>query len=379
MRFKAIKLITAALAAASLVIGPIASAHAARGMEVAIQDDSVFLNQAWYGRDAAFARAQELVVTRLRVNVLWSRVMAHPTGRRAPADPGYNWAPFDSLIDQAATHGIRVQLTLTGPAPAWATSNHRVGVVKPSAKRFAKFAGVVAAHFKGRVDRYGIWNEPNWKSWLEPHKSSPTIYRGLYKGAYRAIKRADSKAKVLIGETSPQARGRAGQAPLQWLRQMVGHSHLKADGYAHHPYDYRHAPKKVTGGKDDVTLATLSRLTKELKTLAHKRLLRTPHGRALPVYLTEYGYLVSGRFKQSESKAAAYTKQAFSIALHNRSVKSMLQYGLVSPPSVVNWDSSLIAANGRERKVFSSLRSWVRAARGSLAKPRPLTLPPARP
>ncbi len=183
---------------------------------------------------------------------------------------------------------------------------------------------------------------------------------------------------MLIGETSPLARGRAGQAPLQWLRQMVGRSHLKADGYAHHPYDYRHAPNKVSGGKDDVTIATLSRLTNELKTLAHKRLLRTPHGGVLPVYLTEYGYLVSGRFKQSESKAAAYTKQAFSIALHNKSVKSMLQYGLVSPPTAVNWDSSLIAANGVERKSFSSLRSWVSAARGSLAQAHPLSLPPAR-
>ena len=375
MRFKA--LIATAIATASLV-GTTASAHAARGMEIAIQDDSVFLNQAWYGRENAFARAQELGVTRLRVNVLWSRVMAHPTGSKAPADPGYNWAPFDSLIDQAAAHGIRVQLTLTGPAPAWATSNHRIGVVKPNAKQFAKFAGVVAAHFKGRVDRYGIWNEPNWSSWLAPHKSSPTIYRGLYTGAYSAIKRADSKAQVLIGETSPLARGRAGQAPLQWLRQMVGRSHLKADGYAHHPYDYRHAPNKVSGGKDDVTIATLSRLTNELKTLAHKRLLRTPHGGVLPVYLTEYGYLVSGRFKQSESKAAAYTKQAFSIALHNKSVKSMLQYGLVSPPTAVNWDSSLIAANGVERKSFSSLRSWVSAARGSLAQAHPLSLPPAR-
>jgi len=246
-----------------------------------------------------------------------------------------------------------VQLTLTGPAPAWATSNHRIGVVKPNAKQFAKFAGAVAAHFKGRVDRYGIWNEPNWKSWLEPHKSSPTIYRGLYTGAYSAIKRADSKAQVLIGETSPLARGRAGQAPLQWLRQMVGRSHLKADGYAHHPYDYRHAPNKVSGGKDDVTIATLSRLTNELKTLAHKRLLRTPHGGVLPVYLTEYGYLVSGRFKQSESKAAAYTKQAFSIALHNKRVKSMLQYGLVSPPS--RFMPFTISAPDRDQRPFRDL------------------------
>ena len=131
MRFKAIKLITAALATASLVIGPIASAHAARGMEVAIQDDSVFLNQAWYGRDERVRQgpgARRHPPARERALVARD---GPPHGQQAPADPGYNWAPFDSLIDQAAAHGIRVQLTLTGPAPAWATSNHRIGVVKP--------------------------------------------------------------------------------------------------------------------------------------------------------------------------------------------------------------------------------------------------------
>jgi hypothetical protein len=365
MRFKAF--ILSSLVAAGLVV-PATSAHAARGMEVALQDDSVFLANSWYGRDLGFQRAHELGVTRLRVNMLWARVVANAHGRSAPKNPGYQWGNYDALINQAAAQGIKVQLTLAGPAPAWATGNHKVGVTKPNAAKFAKFAADVAAHFKGRVDRYGIWNEPNWKSWLEPHNSSPRIYRGLYKGAYSAIKRTDASALVLIGETSPQARGRAGTAPLSWLRAMVGHSRLKADGYAHHPYDYRHSPRKVAGGKDDVTIASLGRLTKELSRLAHKRLLRTPHGGALPVYLTEYGYLVHGRFAMNPKKAAKYLPQAFSIALHNPHVKSMLQYGLVSPPMVVNWDSGLLANNGQARPMFVSLKSWVASARGALAK-----------
>jgi hypothetical protein len=365
MRFKAF--ILSSLLAVGFAL-PATSAHAARGMEVALQDDSVFLNNSWYGRDRAFQRAHELGVTRLRVNMLWARAISNSSSRSAPADPGYQWGNYDALVSQAAAQGIKVQLTLTGPAPAWASGNHKISVYKPSARRFARFAADVAAHFKGRVDRYGIWNEPNWKSWLEPHKSSPRIYRGLYKGAYAAIKRADPRAKVLIGETSPMARGRAGTAPLSWLRAMVGHSRLKADGYAHHPYDYRNSPRHVTGGKNDVTIASLGRLTKELSRLAHKRLLRTPHGGALPVYLTEYGYLVHGRFAMNQKRAAKYLTQAFSIALHNRHVKSMLQYGLVSPPLSVNWDSSLIAANGHSRRMYYSLKSWVRHARRALAR-----------
>jgi hypothetical protein len=70
----------------------------------------------------------------------------------------------------------------------------------------------------------------------------------------------------------------------------------------------------------------------------------------------------------NSKKAAKYLTQAFSIALHNPRVKSMLQYGLVSPPQVVNWDSSLLANNGQARPMFNSLKSWVAHARGALAK-----------
>jgi hypothetical protein len=363
-----------ALAAAGLLI-PAASAHAARHMEIALQDDQVFLNQSWYNRDKAFQKAEELGVTRLRVNFVWAREVAGPRRKHTPKNPGYNWWHFDNLIDTAAAHGMRVELTLTGPAPAWATGNHKVGVYKPRASAYGSFVRAVARHFKGRVDRYSIWNEPNWKSWLAPHGSAPHLYKLLYLSGYRAIKSADPKAKVLIGETSPQARGRAGMAPLTFLRRMVGHSHLYADGYAHHPYDYSRAPNKRSAGRQDVTLATLGRLTHELSFLRRKHRLRTRTGHVLPLYLNEYGYMVRGRFRLSSARQAKYLRQGFSIAYHNPHVKSMLQYGLVSPPFKVNWDTSLLNSHGSPRRMFSALRSWVKHA--AVAKAKPVALPPA--
>jgi hypothetical protein len=115
MRLKAF--IISALATAALVV-PTTSAQAARGMEVALQDDSVFLTNSWYGRDRAFQRAQELGVTRLRVNMLWARTISHNTGRSVPADPGYQWGNYDALVSQAAAHGIKVQSSrFRGPPP----------------------------------------------------------------------------------------------------------------------------------------------------------------------------------------------------------------------------------------------------------------------
>jgi hypothetical protein len=164
-------------------------------------------------------------------------------------------------------------------------------------------------------------------------------------------------------------------APLTFLRKMVGHSHLRADGYAHHPYDYSHSPTTPSRGRQDVTIATLGRLTNALTRLRRSRHLRTPSGGTPQLYLTEYGYMVSGRFALSQSREARYLKKAFSIALHNPHVKSMLQYGLVSPPFRVNWDTSLLTHGGRPRRTFSALRSWAR--RASIARSGAIHLPPA--
>ena len=93
-------------------------------MEIGIQDDAVFLNQAGYPRPAALDRAQEIGVTTIRANVLWSRVLtgSQANRRTRPAKPRYDFTLFDGLVDDARERGMKVELTLTGPAPRWATA-----------------------------------------------------------------------------------------------------------------------------------------------------------------------------------------------------------------------------------------------------------------
>ena len=200
--------------------------RAARGMELALQDDATFVvGGKRVPRERAFTYARQLGVTRLRVNLLWAYTMNKDVydARRKPAKIQYLFDRFDSLVDEAADNGIRVHLSLTGPAPRWARPKPslRQAWYKPNAREFGKWAGVVAEHFAGRVDRYSIWNEPNWKTWLGPLKSAPALYRGLYTRGYAAIKDADPRAKVLIGETSPNGRAGLSTAPLAFLRKVA--------------------------------------------------------------------------------------------------------------------------------------------------------------
>src|SRR5581483_560196 len=147
----------------ALALGVQTPAHAAHGMEVAVQDDAVLMNRLYGDASKTMKLVSQLKATRIRANVTWSYVVGKAARQRtAPKHIAYNWTGYDALIRRAAARGIRLQLTLTGPAPAWATANHRVGHYKPSSSAFRAFATAAAEHFRGAVDRYSIWNEPNY-------------------------------------------------------------------------------------------------------------------------------------------------------------------------------------------------------------------------
>ena len=44
-------------------------------MELALQDDAVFVDQRWMERDTALDHAADLRTKRIRVNVMWSRML----------------------------------------------------------------------------------------------------------------------------------------------------------------------------------------------------------------------------------------------------------------------------------------------------------------
>ncbi len=367
----------AATALAALCLLPVAqAASAATGMEVGLQDDAVFL-RTYYNIHKAVSQARGLHTGRVRVFVYWGSIGgAAGNKRKKPKTVKYNFAAYDALLYYVSQQGqIPVQLVLTGPAPAWATGNHRKGVVSPNAGYFRDFAAQAAAHFKGRVDEYSIWNEPNYLSWLEPQKRAASIYRSLYVNGYSAIKAVDPNAKVLIGETSPYAERRLAIAPLAFLRSVLcvnrsyhlkhGCKGLQTDGYATHPYDFYHPPNYRHRGGDNVTISTLSRATSALSRLASSGALRTPQGGTPYLYLTEYGYLASakhGRPQFNNKQRARFLVQAFNIALRNPRVKELLQYTLVPARGIFRFfDMSIVDKHGRPEAPYNALAKWAAA------------------
>src|SRR3954452_14199394 len=142
------KLAVGSLTLAALVFP--AGAYAARGMEFALQDDSVFVEQRWMTRDMALKHASALGTKRIRVNILWAYALTtNPRHTKPPkGGPVYDLSRVDALETAATKRHIKLQLTVSGPAPAWATGDKQVGAYKPDVRQYAAFVRTVAEHFK---------------------------------------------------------------------------------------------------------------------------------------------------------------------------------------------------------------------------------------
>ena len=359
-------------------------AEAARGMQVAVQDDSLLLYRAgeYMGLDVAYRRLRAMKTSRIRMNVLWGYAVtaSQRNLKRKPQRVVYDWDHYDRAITSAKRRGMKVQLALTGPAPAWATPKNRLskGHYKPSVRQFKKFVKAFAHRYRRKVDRFSIWNEPNWYTWLAPLRQAPARYRKLYRAGYKVIRRQAPRAQVLLGELVPYAQKRRAMAPLRFLRKMTCldgqyrkkrrlarrrcRSKLRADGVAHHPYDFDNPPWRARKGRDNVTIASLGRLTRALDKMKRRRVLVPRRSRRMPLHLTEYGYHRTGYRRVPERRRARWTVAAFEIARKNPRVKTMLHYVFVRPPGGTIFDLSLLNTDGSRTRTYNKLKGWTRKA-----------------
>jgi hypothetical protein len=137
---------------------------------------------------------------------------------------------------------------------------------------------------------------------------------------------------------------------------------IRADGYAHHPYEFKRKPEASYPGRDNVTIGSLRRLNTALTKLSNNGALKTPYGQPLGIWLTEFGYFATGKYRMPAGRRAAYIKRAFKIARNNPRVHSMLQYLLVTPaPQWSHFNTALTLRNGTPTAPYWALREFAHA------------------
>jgi spore germination protein YaaH len=166
----------------------------------------------------------------------------------------YGWGGLDSLANTASAGGANVLFSVVA-APAWARGG-KSGIGPPdNYQDFYNFMGALAAHYKGRVQAYEIWNEQNLSREWEGAPLSASDYVRLLKGAYQAVKAADPNAIVVSGAPTPTGISDGVWAidDRTYLQQMYN-SGLRyyCDAVGAHPSGYANPPDvRYTGGDFD--------------------------------------------------------------------------------------------------------------------------------
>jgi Cellulase (glycosyl hydrolase family 5) len=329
-----------------LAAGALASpTFAQRKMDIGVQDDNIFLfPYGLYNVDRAYAQARAFGASSVRFNVIWGEY-----DRFCRRYKGNCFKPYDDAVAAALRNGFRVQMTIAGTPQYDPGYSQYISYLRPNSARFRVFAARVARRYKGKVFRYSIWNEPNLARWITPSAKAPQYYARLVKAAYPAIKRVDRRNQVLIGELTSASR------PLDFLVRMGGG--IRADGLAYHPFEFFAVP-----GRKSIAFQGINSTPLIKRTLSRlRRSIRTPAGRALPLYFTEFDYQTQGRYARytrPESKRARYAVAAMRLAYRYR-VTQMLWYGLIHPPrSLLNgdvWDGAMIQRNGTPESTWKRL------------------------
>ena len=313
-----------ALAAALVLVLVPAPAHAAHSAELSMMDDQALLGAPQAQIDKVLGQMQALGADRLRVSAYWADIAPAPHARtkpsgfdaRNPDDAHYRWAVLDQVVQSAAARGMPVLISISNPAPYWATTQPalRNPVWAPKASELADFAYAVALRYRAVADEFALLNEPNQGAWLQPQSLhgkpvAPFVYAGLVRAAYPAVKAAAPNSVVLVGELASSGRDDPGVTrpirPLRFLRLMGcrdaryrplrdprcrGAGAVPVDGISTHPYSLFKSPFQRSIDRDDAALGDWRRLLATLDGLIAHGALKPSHGPRLPVYYTEFGY-----------------------------------------------------------------------------------------
>jgi hypothetical protein len=348
------------VALAALLVSGAAAQTASARTAIAIQDDSVFLNGGFptYGPTQGYTQAKALGVTWVRFNILWGDYKAacrfYGSSRC--------FQPWDNAVNTALRNGVRPQITIAGTPQYEPREDKWLSWNRPKASRYRVFATLVAKHFKGRVFRYSLWDEPNLPRWISPASKAPGIYRSLVLAGYSAIKKVDRRAAVLIGEFT------SANDPIRFLGRMG--SGIRADGVAWHPFEFftapgsriiRSRPRRVSFIGINSTPWILS----TMRQLARQHRIRTKSGGALPLYYTEFGYQTLGRYKMKESRRRVWALKAMQLVARFK-VREMLWYQLVHNRQTFGdvWDSGLVSNRGVRDSTYLNLQRHRRSYAG---------------
>ncbi len=155
-------------------------------------------------REKVVQMAAEAGFKWLRQEFPWEDIEVHGKSdfedrRHEPARSA--WDKYDHIVALAEQYDMRLIVRLSNP-PAWSRAEgNEAGSYAPPDDfgDFADFAGSVAARYRGRIQYYQLWNEPNIFPEWGNYAIDPEAYVELLRAGAEAIRASDPDAVIVAG------------------------------------------------------------------------------------------------------------------------------------------------------------------------------------
>lgn len=280
----------------------------------------------------------------------------------------FDWAQTDAIVDTADRFQVNVVARLDRP-PAWAAPRPAGVNSSPptNLEDYGNFAAAVASRYRGRIQAYQIWDEPNlWTEWGGKGKVKAEEYVALLKVAYERIKAVDPKAVIIGANLSPTDTQDAASAidDLTYLQQFYAAGGAKyCDVIGAHGAGYNHAPDAAIGSDSAHPQPSFYfRRIEQLREVMEKN-----GDKGKQIWLTEFGWTSDNVnkdymwFAVDEKTKGAYLVKAFEMgkAYPWMGVMFLWNFNFVamSPPNDEKGFWSIINRDHTGRDAFTLLQA----------------------
>ena len=266
------------------------------------------------------------------MNVLGVRWILHTfTWNRIEREPGlWDFQYFDEIVDMAGQAGIKTLGLLAYSNNYLHADGKRRNYIPPDKiPLFLEYVRRTVEHFRGRVDAWCIWNEPNTNHFW---KGTDAEFYELARRTADVVREVDSEVILLGGGVN---RGIFG-LQKKFINGLFKSGAMdKVDAVALHPYELN--PVRAARLYDKF------------------RKLMKPWGFEDKIWITEAGYPTGGRYptKVAEHKFSSHVIKTFTL-LAIRDSRMLLWYQLFDPPTRHPSNSEYYFGLVRSREDYTS-------------------------
>lgn len=132
----------------------------------------------------------------------------------------FDWSVADQVVQALNGHGLKI-IARVDFQPSWARADGARNGPPDNYRDYGDFLYAMASRYRGKIQGYEIWNEPNLAREWGGRPPNAAEYVALLRVAYRRIKEADPNAMVITAGLAPTGTGLPEAIPdVKYLRQM---------------------------------------------------------------------------------------------------------------------------------------------------------------